>query len=187
MPLNLEGVEPIANEGFQPIPDGVYAFRITKASEQDAVGEKNGQHKFQLTVQHGPYERRIVFCDFALTEKMAGYIRHFYNIIGATSFKELNPLDYIGKPLRAEVHTDEYNGKKNNKVRLGCYYPWDGKEETAEGGSSVASKTSAAKTEVKATKSSPFSNAAPKAAAAKSAGKQSTLLPPADDGGEPPF
>ena len=189
MPLNLNGVDAKAS-GFEPIPDGVYPLRIFKGEEKPAVDGKNGAHNFQLKVQFGEHEGRLVFANFATTEKMAPYIKHFYQVIGETDFSELDPTKYDGKPLRGEVVTEEYNGKKTNKLRIGAYYPWDGSEDTAYGVDSEkaapakTASTATTKVEAKpAVKSgSPFSNSkkAPPSAA-KAAG---TAGAPED---EPPF
>jgi len=66
----------------------------------------------------------------------------------------------------AELVIDEYNGKKNNKLQLGCYYEWDGKDESATGEKPVkkdapasTSKPAAASTKPAPKKDGPFSNA----------------------------
>lgn len=166
MPVNLDSVDEKEGNSFEPLPEGVYYLRITDAADKEAVGDKNAQHEFELTVQTGPYSNRKFKHWFAITEKMAPYLKHLYRVLGATDFKNLNPIDYIGKPFMAEVYIDEYNGKKNNKLQLGCYYEWDGKDETATGvkpekkevTASTTSKPTPVSTKPAPKKDGPFSN-----------------------------
>lgn len=165
MPINLSGVEEKAGNEFEPLPEGVYYLRVTDGAEKDAVGDKNAQQEFELTVQTGPFEKRKFKHWFAITEKMVPYLRHLYTVLGAKNYENLTPTDFIGKPFMAEVYIDDFNGKKNNKLQLGMYYEWDGKEETATGVKPekknvpvAAAKTTVVLNKPAPKKSSPFSN-----------------------------
>lgn len=187
MPINLAGVQEKEGQSFEPIPEGFYYLRVTNGAEIDANGDKKDQHEFELTVQVGPYANRKFKHWFVLSEKLVPYLKHLYKVLGAKSFDNLSPTDFISRPFAAEIVIDEYNGKRNNKLQIGCYYEWDGKDESATGvkpekkeGSTVAASapattpaTTAAKPAAK--KSSPFSNAKPADAAA---GKKSDDEPP---------
>lgn len=169
MPINLAGIQEKEGTSFEPLPEGVYYLRVTDGAEKDASGEKNAQHEFELTVQTGPYTGRKFKHWFALSEKMVPYLKHFYTVLGAKSYDNLCPMDYVSKPFMAELVIDEYNNKKNNKLQLGCYYEWDGKEETATGTkpeskgektlSSVAKPAASAPSKPAPKKAGPFSNA----------------------------
>jgi hypothetical protein len=183
MPINLAGIQEKEGTSFEPLPEGVYYLRVTDGAEKDASGDKNAQHEFELTVQTGPYTGRKFKHWFALSEKMVPYLKHFYTVLGAKSYDNLSPTDYVSKPFMAELVIDEYNNKKNNKLQLGCYYEWDGKEETATGTkpeskgektlSSVSKPAAAVASKPAPKKGSPFSNAA------------ESKKPDSD--GEPPF
>jgi hypothetical protein len=180
MPINLDGVQEKAGNEFEPIPDGLYYMRVTAGVEKDASGDKNAQHEFELTIQHGEFENRKFKHWFALSEKMVPYLKHFYSVLGAKNFGNLTPSDFQGKPFMAEVYIDEYNGKKNNKLQLGMYYEWDGKAESANG----------VKPEKKETTAAPAAKAAPAAAAAassKPAPKKTGPFSNAPETDEPPF
>lgn len=183
MPINLAGVEEKEGQSFEPLPEGVYYLRVTDGAEKDPQGEKNGQHEFELTVQTGPYSGRKFKHWFALSEKMVPYLKHFYKVLGATDMTNLSPMEYVSRPFMAEVYIDEYNNKKNNKLQLGCYYEWDGKEESANGKKPEKKDTPAT------AKSTPAAAAPGSKPAAKKAGPFSNTTPAAskksDD--EPPF
>ena len=187
MPLNLEGVEEKEGSSFEPLPDGVYYLRVTDGLEKDAQGDKNGQHEFELTVQTGPYKDRKFKHWFAITEKMVPYLKHLYAVLGAKSFSNLNPADYVGKPFMAEVYIDEYNGKKNNKLQLGCYYEWDGKDETATGEKPEAKPKTASAAPAAAKPSTPATSAGGKPAAKKNSPFSNASTTPAASSDEPPF
>ena len=178
MPIDLDAIQSKEGMEFTPIPDGLYYMRVTAGMEKDASADKNAQHEFELTIQHGEFENRKFKHWFALSEKMVPYLKHFYSVLGAKSFGKLTPSDYQGKPFMAEVYIDEYNGKKNNKLQLGMYYEWDGKAETANGVKPEKKDATAAKAAAKA---------APVAAATKPAPKKSGPFSNAAATDEPPF
>lgn len=177
MPINLDGIQSKEGMEFTPIPDGLYYMRVTAGMEKDASGDKNAQHEFELTIQHGEFENRKFKHWFALSEKMVPYLKHFYSVLGAKSFGKLTPSDYQGKPFMAEVYVDEYNGKKNNKLQLGMYYEWDGKAETANG----------VKPEKKDAPATPAAKAAPVAASTKPVPKKTGPFSNGPASDEPPF
>jgi hypothetical protein len=171
MPLNLTGVQAKEGNSFEPMPEGLYYLSITDGLEKDEPG-KTLQHELEFTVQTGEFAGRKFKHWFVASEKMVPYIKHFYMVCGAQDFSNLNPADFVGKTLCADVIVDEYNNKKNNKLALGMYYEWNGKPETATGtkpekkdkpassATPAASKpaTPASSGKPAAKKSSPFSN-----------------------------
>jgi hypothetical protein len=174
MGINLSGIEAKEGHKFEPLPEGLYYFAITEGVENEPKEEgKSGTHEFEVTVQTGEFFGRKFKHWFALTEKMVPYVKHFYSVLGAKDFSDLSPEKFVGKTFSAEVYIDEYNGKKNNKLQLGCYYEWDGKD----GNESIppAKKTEVKQNVVTAAKKAAtlFSNAKP--------------TPKVSDAGDPPF
>lgn len=185
MPFDLTNVETAdQSQGFQPIPEGIYPIRVTDGLEKERDG-KPPQHEFELTVQYGKYEGRKFKAWFSLSEGHAPFLKLFYEQLGASEseLQKASPDKFIGRAVRAGVEVKEYNGKKNNGLRLGEYFAWDGKESTAWGEGTDAAPSDA---EVKEKGESPFAKASKpsaKASAKDAASEQSKDL----DDDEPPF
>lgn len=123
---NSKGVKPSGGI-FSPIPDGEYILKIVDTAEGRT---KNDDYKVTVDykVETGPYKgRNIKFHTvtfFAITDKDnppagAGMAIHFLKCIGQP-FEGNFQVDHMawhGQMIKAQVISEEYQGKVNNKIK----------------------------------------------------------------------
>lgn len=104
---------------FEPIPEGTYAFEITKTEIRKSRNGDN-QVNVTLTVCEGEYEGRKVF--YLLTflppnRDGAGIVKRWLHAIGEEYEGRItvNPQQW-GGTVTCDVKIDEYQGRKSNKI-----------------------------------------------------------------------
>lgn len=138
MKLNLEGVA----TGFEPLPAGEYALRITEGEEREA-GETasvpgDPYWNLKLEVVRGEMEGRSIFTNISFTEKALPFAKAFLVATEKWTQAELDSSDFecdvedvincvVGAKL--SIRETEQYGKTNN-VRQ-----WKKESEVKEGAS----------------------------------------------------
>lgn len=112
-------------KGFDPIPDGPVTATITEASVQIAKSSGNKQFAVTTVIDSGEYKNRKVWHNFTIVPDKPKSLRIFFENMAVFGM----PIDFfnantddnevvhnlLGKRFEANVITEEYNGKKNNK------------------------------------------------------------------------
>ena len=104
---------------FEPWEPGVYDFTIQEARETDSR-QGNPMIELRLKIMRPDGRERTVFDYLVFTEGMQYRIRHCFEAIGLDALYESGDVSaggMVGASGRCEIHIEEYNGKRNNKVR----------------------------------------------------------------------
>lgn len=114
------------NKSFDPMPDGTYDFFIEAAEHRVSSTQKDG-YNITAVVENGPYKNRKVFNTFYISPDSPAalgiFFRQMRDLGLDNSFWASEPShDQIvaalkGKRFAGTVNTEEYNGKKNNRIQ----------------------------------------------------------------------
>jgi hypothetical protein len=83
IPVNFQGVEPQAEPGSGPLPDGVYLVQVEDAGEKTSQKGTPGI-SLKLKVIAGEFEGRALFDDLWVTQAAMGYVLHRLQCMGVT-------------------------------------------------------------------------------------------------------
>lgn len=110
---------------FEPLPDGTYDFFVEKAEHRKSAKGKDG-YNITAIVETGPYKKRKVFETFWISPEsnaaMGIFFRQMGNLGLGNAFWDSEPDDdkivaeLAGKRFQGTVTTEEYQGKKNNRI-----------------------------------------------------------------------
>ena len=110
---------------FEPLPDGTYDFVIEKAEHRTSQKGKDG-YNITAIVETGPYKKRKVFETFWISPEsnaaMGIFFRQMGNLGLGNAFWDQEPDDndivaaLASKRFQGTVTTEEYQGKKNNRI-----------------------------------------------------------------------
>lgn len=120
MKINFDEVDS-GSGGFQPIPDGNYLVRIESIHSGRQTSKGDEMWGLELVVTDGDYQGRKIFDNLVFSEKALWRVKMVCSRFGVPLTGEVEIADIIpllqGRQAWADVFTDEYNGKKSNKVR----------------------------------------------------------------------
>lgn len=115
-----------AAQVYEPLADGIYDLKITGAEHKKSASQKDG-YNITAEVETGPFKGRKVFNTFWVSPDspiaMGIFFRQFAALGLDKAFFDREPSDeqivaaLQGKRMRATLNTEEYNGKKNNRIR----------------------------------------------------------------------
>lgn len=141
--LKFRGSE---SEGWQPLPAATYNFQIDSV-EETTSRNNNPQVKVAAHVMDGPHGTKKVTIWYALTEKSGWKFKQLLDACGVEyTEEETGEVTDTGKPVfdmdvelddlagcafQADVTTEEYNGKDQN--RFNNERPIDGSEQASAG------------------------------------------------------
>lgn len=113
------------NQGFEPAPDGNYDLTIT-AVEIKKSGAGNKKFATTCVIDSGQFKNKKVWHDFVVAEKS---LRIFfenmavfgmpYEFFNSQTQDEEVVANLLNKRFSADLVTDEWEGKKKNKVGAG--------------------------------------------------------------------
>jgi hypothetical protein len=104
---------------FPLLDDGIYKFEVIRAQVDGKTSKGDPAIQLRLKIEHKD-SSCIVFDTIPLTSKMLFKIKHLFESIGKPHCYEngiLKNEDLLGSFGTASIYTDEYNGKKNNKIK----------------------------------------------------------------------
>lgn len=109
-------------QSFEPIPADVYYLAIVQVKNQrrSAKNPDNTCWDLVLQVIDGEFAKRKIFHTFTAGASCAGFVAEFYSAMGLPWEKgitRVDPTEWTGKMLYAEVIQDTYNDKTNNKIK----------------------------------------------------------------------
>lgn len=109
--------------GFEPLPNGDYTAVLVKAEDTTAKDKPNVKmFKFEFEILSGQYAKRKIWTNTTYvhpTSQQAMAIgRKFMRQIAEATCggAQFNPMAAIGKPITVRLTTEEYNGKRTNRV-----------------------------------------------------------------------
>lgn len=118
--VNFTGVDPVAEPGSGPLPDGEYLVMVDEAKERTSQKGTPGIG-LQLKVIGGDYEGRLLFDDLWITQAAMGYVLHRLQCLGmqvpAGSFG-LDARGLVSRRARVIVRQEEgQDGKVRARVK----------------------------------------------------------------------
>ena len=126
---------------FQPIPEGEYNLKITEvAPSLSKKGYPMVKVVFTVLDASGHGKRIFHYVTFmppkdseGVTNKGAGMSVHFLKVIGQPYEGKIkvDPFSWINSEVFAKVIVDEYEGKKNNKIKY-FITPLDGENKNID-------------------------------------------------------
>jgi len=120
MKINFDEVE-TGGGGFAPIPDGNYLVKIESihSGRQTRAGDE--MWGLELVVTDGDYQGRKIFDNLVFSQKALWRVKMTCSRFGVPLTGEVEIADIIprlqGRKAWADVFSEEYNGKTNNRVR----------------------------------------------------------------------
>lgn len=119
--INWAELDKAADEAGKPAPDGVYTMVVKKATEGKSKKE-DPQLVLVLEVADGPFKGKVAFDYVTFSAEGADFARQKLAHFGFKSLKEWGETqqrtDVItGRRVEVELTTDEYQGKKKNKIK----------------------------------------------------------------------
>lgn len=118
--VNFTGVEPVAEPGSGPLPDGEYLVMVDQAQERTSQKGTPGIG-LQLKVIGGEFDGRLLFDDLWITPAAMGYVLHRLQCLGmqvpAGSFG-LDARGLVSRRARVIVRQEEgTDGKVRARVK----------------------------------------------------------------------
>jgi hypothetical protein len=110
-PINVDftGVDPVAEPGSGPIPDGEYLVAVDVAQERTSQRGTHGV-ALQLRIVGGQFDGRLLFDDLWITPAALGYVLHRLRCLGiavpAGPFI-LDPERLVSRRARVVVRQEE--------------------------------------------------------------------------------
>lgn len=107
-------------DGFLPIPDGEYILTCTKVTDKTASTGR-AMANLELTVGDGEYEGRKVWHNVTFIPKGEdghGFMVHALHAFGLPfdGSLDFDTSEFRGRSCKAQVNTETYKGKANNKI-----------------------------------------------------------------------
>ena len=141
--MKLDGTQ--ERGSFQPIPDGDYVLTVTKVEDGKARSGKD-KTTLELTIDDGQYARRKIWHSLTwipVGEKGHGIAIHALHAFGLDHDGDVDfdTQDFLGRSAKANVVTEEYEGKSNNKI--GYFYTEDNASQAAPKNGSAKDQTKA--------------------------------------------
>lgn len=113
-------------KSFDPMPDGTYDLVVEKAEHRTSAKGKDG-YNITAVVENGPYKNRKVFETFWISPDSPAalgiFFRQMRDLGLDNSFWASDPSNeqivaaLKGRRFQGTVNTEEYNGKKNNRIQ----------------------------------------------------------------------
>ena len=113
----------VKDDGFAPIPEGLYNVVVDKAELTTTKDTGNPMIKATLKVQDEPFKNRLVWDNFILTSTALWKLKSFLDAAGSnvSEGENVSEADIInamkGASVAAYLEPKEYNGKISSNVK----------------------------------------------------------------------
>lgn len=105
---------------FEPIPADVYHVAVVSVKNQRQSSTGNWCWDLVLQVIEGDFTKKKIFNTLVYGAEVQGFMAAFLEACGLPYEKgvtRIDPTEWTGKTLYADIIQDDYQGKTRNKVK----------------------------------------------------------------------